>query len=344
MNVKTNNCTIGITYSHQSIITNISNQSVEFQLFTQIPQGDICLNSTYYTNIKKLKLIPYETKSYKTFFYFPKEGTYPQYHPVACKNSVIISVGNNLTYEVKKEYIPSKKIEIVENNKYAKDMRIDGKLRNILSDDSIDSKTKLNNILNYFTKDVFNDEDIDNILYLLKNDKEFYTKIIDILRKRGYYNNRVWAFGFHHIDEKAVREFLSTNKKLNDDLGYGFKSSLFTSNEINDAKYHPHLEYSPLYNARKHPFGNKGSQNEISIANKQFKETYCNFIVDLLCLKELTIKEKLQLTYYLILQDRMEEALNMFNKIKKEEIDENNKNKSFKIQYDYLNAYLDFCF
>jgi hypothetical protein len=176
MNVKTNNCTIGITYSHQSIITNISNQSVEFQLFTQIPQGAICLNSTYYTNIKKLKLIPYETKSYKTFFYFPKEGTYPQYHPVACKNSVIISVGNNLTYEVKKEYIPPKKIEIVENNKYAKDMRIDGKLRNILSDDSIDSKTKLNNILNYFTKNVFNDEDIDNILYLLKMIKSFILK------------------------------------------------------------------------------------------------------------------------------------------------------------------------
>ena len=40
----------------------------------------------------------------------------------------------------------------------------------------------------------------------------------------------------------------------------------------------------------------------------------------------------------------MEEALNIFNKIKKEEIDENNKNKSYKIQYDYINAYLDFCF
>ena len=192
-------------------------------------------------------------------------------------------------------------------------MRIDGKLRNILSDDSVDSKTKLNNILNYFKNDVFNEEDIGNILYLLKNDKDFYSKIIEVLRNRGYYNDRVWAFGFHHIDEKAVKEYLSTNQKLNDDLGYNFTSSLFTSNEANDAKYHPHLEYSLLYNARKIPFGNKDSQNEIGIANQQFKETYCKFIVELLSLKELTIKEKLQLTYYLILQDRMEEALNIFN-------------------------------
>ena len=39
----------------------------------------------------------------------------------------------------------------------------------------------------------------------------------------------------------------------------------------------------------------------------------------------------------------MEEALNIFNKIKKEEIDDN-KNKNYQIQYDYINAYLDFCF
>ena len=35
-------------------------------------------------------------------------GKFPQYHPLACENSNIISVGNSLLYEVKKEYIPSK--------------------------------------------------------------------------------------------------------------------------------------------------------------------------------------------------------------------------------------------
>ena len=50
----------------------------------------------------------------------------------------------------------------------------------------------------------------------------------------------------------------------------------------------------------------------------------------------------MQLTYYLIIQDRINEALNNFNRIKKEEIDDNNK--SYKIQYDYIYAYLDFTF
>ena len=343
MNVNTNNCATGIIYSHQSIVTNISNQSIVFQLFIQIPEGSICLKNTYYTNSIKLKLNPYETKNYKTYFYFPKEGKFHQYHPVACKNSNIISVGNSLEYDVKKEYIPSKKNEVIENNKYAKDMRIEGKLRNILSDDSIDYKNKLNNIINYFTNDVFNDIDIQNVLYLLKDDKDFFNKLISILRKRGYYHHNVWSFGFHHKDEKAIQEYLSTKINIKNDLGYDFKSSLYSYSDSDDAKINPHLEYSPLYNSRKHPFGNKNDKNSSNIANKELNDTYHKFIVDLLSIQKLTIKEKLRLTYYLILQDRMDEALDIFEKIKKEEINDN-KNKNYKIQYDYINAYLDFCF
>ena len=324
-------------------MTNISNQNLSFQLFIQIPQGSICLNSSYYTNLLKVQLTPYETKDFSTFFYFPKEGKYQQYHPVACKNSKVISIGTGLTYNVKKEYVPSKKVEVIENNKYAKDMRIEGKLRNILSDDSCSSEDKHDNILKYFQNDIFNDEDISNVLYLLKDDKDYYYKFIKILRERGYYHNKVWAFGFHHKDEQAIKEYLNTVNSLKQDLGYDFESSLFSYNEIDDAKIHPHLEYNPLYNARKHPFGNKNEKTGTNIANKEFNETYTKFIINLLSLKKLRIKELLQLAYYLILQDRMDDAFEVFKKIKPEEV-ENNKYKNYKIQYDYLYAYLDFCF
>ena len=342
-NVNTNNCSINIQYMHQTIVTNISNQALNFQLFIQIPQGAICLNDSYYTNLLKVQLTPYQTKDICTFFYFPKEGNYQQYHPVACKNSKVISVGTGLSYNVKKEYVPSKKAEIVENNKYAKDMRVEGKLRNILSDDSIEPKHKLANILKYFENDIFNDEDISNILYLLKNDKDFYNKLINILRNRGYYHNVVWGFGFHHKDELAIKEYLSTIESLKRDLGFDFESSLYSYNEIDDAKIHPHLEYNPLYNARKHPFGNKNEKTGTSIANKELNETYTKFIIDLLSLRELRIKERLQLAYYLILQDRMDDAFEVFKKIKPEDV-EKSDSKNYKIQYDYLYAYLDFCF
>ena len=343
MNLNISNCTTGIEYTHQTIITNISNKRLMFQLFIQIPQGAICLNSTYYTNSIKMNLNPYETKNYETYFYFPNVGKFPQYHPLACENSNIISVGNSLLYEVKKEYIPSKQCEVIEDNKYAKDMRVEGKLRNILSDDNVDSQEKLNNIINYFNNDIFDEEDIDNVLYLLKKNKSFYTNLISALRDSAYYTNKVWSFAFYHKDEEGIKEYLSNNNDLISDLGYDYKSSLYSYTDIDNAKVRPHLEYSPLYNARKHTFGNKGKNTESSIANNEFKETYGKFIIDLLSLRELTIKEKLELIYYLILQDRMEEALNILQKIKIEEV-EYNKNKSYRIQYDYINAYLDFCF
>ena len=339
LNVNTNNCTIGLTYTHQTIITNISNQKLIFQLFIQIPEGAICMKNTYYNNSIKVQLNPYETKNYKTYFYFPIIGNYSQYHPLAYKNSDIISVGNGLIYNVKKEYTPSKKSEIIENNKYAKYMRIEGKLRNILSDDTIEKKVKINKILNYFKYDIFNDEDLYYILYLLKEDKTFYNDLIFLLRKKGYYNNKVWSLSLYHKDEKGIKEYLSTKTNLKNDLGYDFKSSLYSYSDLDDATINSHLEYSPLYNARTHPFG-KNNSNDANISNKELKETYHKFIIDLLSLQKITFKENLKLIYYLILQDRFEDAINIFSKIKKEEIE----NKNYKIQYDYINAYLDFIF
>ena len=107
------------------------------------------------------------------------------------------------------------------------------------------------------------------------------------MRDNGYYNEKVWSFAFHHKDEEAIKEYLITNEGFKKDLGYYFKSSLYSYSETDDAKRYPHLEYSPLYNARKHPFGIKGNNNEISIANIQFKETYQNFIIELLSLPTL---------------------------------------------------------
>ena len=344
-NININNCSINIKYSYQAIVTNISNKKLNFQLFLQIPKGAIGLNTTFYNNIFQIELKPYETKDYKIFFYFPKEGTFMQYYPVASQNNKIISVGNSLIYTVKKDYIPTQKIEFSGNKKYTENMRIKGKLRNILADNSNSSQDKLEKILNYFSEDIFNNEDIRNILYLIKSNKTFFIKLINILRNRGYYHKELWSFGFHHKDEKSISEYLSINNEIIQDLTYDFKSKLYSYQEINDARIHPHIEYNPIINARKHPFGKNNEDNELPIANEEFKETYEKFIIDLLPLRELRIKEKLQLTYYLIIQDRMNEALNIFNKIKKEEIeDDNNNNKSFKIQYDYIYAYLDFTF
>ena len=57
---------------------------------------------------------------------------------------------------------------------------------------------------------------------------------------------------------------------------------------------------------------------------------------------KINARNLLRLTYYLILQERIDEAFKIFKRIDTKEVI-GDENKSEKIQYDYINAYLDFC-
>ena len=61
-------------------------------------------------------------------------------------------------------------------------------------------KGNQDDILNFVaTKNIFNPNifNVHEILYLLQ-DKDFYLKIIDIFRKRKYFNYTVWAYALEH--------------------------------------------------------------------------------------------------------------------------------------------------
>ena len=129
-----NNIMIGDTYTHEVIVTNISNKKIDFDIFIQIPEGSVPLNQTYYTQNHHISLNSFITSSYSTTFYFPNSGKYKQYHPIATKEGIVISIGNPLTYTVNTERVLNvNNNNNEENNKYAKDTHIPGKLSNILA-------------------------------------------------------------------------------------------------------------------------------------------------------------------------------------------------------------------
>jgi hypothetical protein len=90
-----------------------------------------------------------------------------------------------------------------------------------------------------------------------------------------------------------------------------------------------HLEYKPLVNARTHSLGQRRQiVNEIVLAQ------YHRFLKLLSYQADLNDDDKLAATYYLLLQDRIDEALDMFRQVRPD-------NVATRIQYDYCNAYLD---
>lgn len=118
-----------------------------------------------------------------------------------------------------------------------------------------------------------------------------------------------------------------------------------------------HLEYFPMVNQRVFPIGGQekaANENEDTgghkeILNIDFKRTYTRFIH--LALHQnlgadsqlkLNTKHKLQLAYFLQLQDRIDEAMLVFKAIDISEIQQNENELACQVPYDYMKAYFDF--
>ena len=106
-----------------------------------------------------------------------------------------------------------------------------------------------------------------------------------------------------------------------------------------------HLDYYPLINSRAHRISlrtvtGSSTAREPLIMHESLYRTYKNFIFYLIEKPLWDLGDKMELAYYLLLQDRVEEALKIFPKIDpKTEIE---KEGRLKLQYDYMTAYLDF--
>ena len=185
-------------------------------------------------------------------------------------------------------------------------------------------------IINFIKqKNILNKKILDfSQIYWLLNDKVFYKQLINTLKQKGLYNNIIWSFCFYHKDFETYKEFVQYEKNLLELPFDNLKTEFFTI-EVFKLK-----EYFPLINPRAHSVGS----SKVNIFNSEFRKTYLNFLNYIFEKKYLENTDKLILTNYLIVQDRIEEANNIFKKI---DVNGNEELRT-KIQYDYTETYLDF--
>ena len=142
-------------------------------------------------------------------------------------------------------------------------------------------------------------------------DKDFFLRTVEILRKRKYYSNKIWVLGYYHNDLVVISEYeqSETNK---------------TGNILNNL---PIFEYFPYYSSRAHKFLN---QNKSTIRNDQFKNAYFNFLFVGLLNEPTSSKSRATFIYYLLLQDRIDEAYSALCLLSEKEKQEH------AIQFDYI--------
>ncbi len=299
-------------YGCQVIITNISMTGQEFQVLYEIPEGALPIKKNDYTKSLNIIVNSFTTETFEYFFYFPKSGKFKGFPANISKNGFVLAVAKEVIFEVHDQRV-WKKLETIDQ---------------ILSQGSKDDILNFVATKNILNKDIFKFE---NIYYLLK-DKEFYLKFVEILRKRRVYDRLTWSFSIFHGDLSSVKEFLHEPEISNT-----FKSYIkYFSNEILTIKNIRIFEYYPLMNSRVHQL----SLDKSNILNKEFKFQYQSFMEYLIELPQPKTEDLLTLVYYILLQDRIDEAIMMFQRIDHKELEKSTE--ICHLQYDYFLGYLDF--
>jgi hypothetical protein len=160
-------------------------------------------------------------------------------------------------------------------------------------------------------------------------DAAFFTRAIAQLSTQHAFEPTLWSYGVKHNQPIAVREFLSHHDQFVQICGPMLTSPLLDIEPV-ERNLFEYLEYRPLVNARAHQLG-----NERKILNDRFRGQFAGFTKLLSYERDISDHDRLMLSGWLLLQDRVTEALSFYSQI-------NADNLPTRLQYDYLAAYCDF--
>jgi len=292
-------------YGSQVVLTNPTSTPMSVELLMQIPSGSMTSSGSRETRTVLMSLEAFSTATFEYAFYFPEAGDFEHYPAHVSAKERVIAVADPVTFKVvdRPAEVDETSWEFVSQNG--------------TNDDVIDYLNR-ENVLRL---------KLDAIAFRMK-DKAFFARTIETLRARCAYDNVLWAYSLKHDEPVAIKEFLSHANKLIGQCGVSFQSDLLSIDPV-ERNWYSHKEYSPLVNARAHQLGANRK-----ILNPEFASQYNRLLGVLSNRRNLTDDDQLALTYYLLLQDRIETAISHFGKVSKENLDS-------KLQYDYCDAYLD---
>lgn len=280
----------GEPYCLQVVVTNVSPKHLEPQVLVQIPQGSLPLGSGAYTQAYTQVVKAFACWRITVQFYFPKPGDFVG-APVYCSaDGKAVAMSSAVKYRV------------VRNLSHSEVESFSDVLRS--GEDAVVAFLSQADLLGAEKGFGFDQ------LYPLLKSATLYTRVLDALRGRGMFERTVWGYAFLHLDLRACKELLAAEPRLHKKLDAYFESPLVSVCAA-DAGL-AHLEYYPLVNKRAHHLGEKGET--APILNRALKSTYESY-VRMLARKyqPLSGHDKLRLSYYMLCQDRIQEAKSLFD-------------------------------
>lgn len=293
-------------YGCQLVLTNPTSSPQRLEALLQIPEGAMPLAGTKRTETRPVDLGAYSTTTLEYYFYFPTAGRFEHFPVHVARRGDLIAFAEAFVFNVLDE--PSK---------------IDTQSWAYVSQYGEDAE-----VIAYLQQANMAETDLSKIAFRMK-DKAFFEQTLALLEARHAYERTLWSYSILHDEPERVRQFLSFEDGFISQVGLVLDSPLLVVDPI-ERNFYEHREYKPLVNARQHKLG-----PHWTVLNDRFFEHYSSLMKRLSYVPAMSDLERLEVTYYLVLQDRVAEALDHFAKVDVRNVDT-------KIQYDYCLAYLEF--
>ena len=293
----------GIVYGGQILLSNPTSSRQKLSVLYQIPKGAMPVSNGRVTQGHPIVLDPFGIKTFEYFFYFPAVGNFPHAPVTAAVEEKLVARA------------PAHSFKVVE-----KLSRIDTESWDYISQQGTDAQ-----VIKFLQSHNIDRLDLDWIAFRMK-DKAFFDKIIQLLDAQHVYAPTLWSYGLYHQDTHVARSWL-----LHSGLPRRVGPSLDTELLTVDHRLHlnlEHFEYAPLVNPRAHRLSETRH-----IDNEALHAHYHRFLETLAWKQTFDDEDKLGITYFLALQDRIGEALLTFSDVRKDEVAEH-------LQFDYLAAWL----
>jgi len=297
---------VNVVYGCQVTVTNPGSGRQKLDVLLQVPRGSLPSLNGKYTRSISLTLEPYSTQAIVYHFYFPKEGDFLHYPVHVSRNGRLIA---NVDPQPMHVLLTPSSVDTA-------------------SWDYISQNGNEQDVVNFLNANNINRTNLDRIAWRMR-DRDFFGTIRELLRARHAYNNTLWGYAVMHNDVDAMREFLQHQDGFVAQCGAYIDAPLLTIDPVIRKSYQ-HMEYKPLVNARAHRLG-----PQRKILNDRFREQYARLMNVLSYRPLLNGDDLMSVTQYMLTQDRIEEALDFFGKVRPGAL-------NARIQYDYFDAYLAF--
>ncbi|MFM7162531.1 MAG: hypothetical protein ACKO3P_19410 [Planctomycetaceae bacterium] len=293
-------------YGCQVVITNPNSSRQSLSLLLQVPQGAIPVLNGRPTRTALVTLEPYHTQTLDYYFYFPAAGDFPHFPVQVARKEELVA------------FAPPFVCHVVD-----KPSKIDTGSWQYLSQFGTTQQ-----VLEFLGANNVSGLDLERIAWRM-HDAAVFDQVTTLLATRHVYSHSLWSYALKHNRLPQAREFLQHAEPLINECGGRLRSPLLTIDPVLRRSFQ-HLEYKPLYNARAHQLGRRRQ-----IVNDRFHAQYHDWLKQAAYDRELSNDDRLTATYYLLLQDRIEEAQAQFAQVSAEDL-------PGPLLYDYCAAYLEF--